>query len=114
MLGYSQVIDYPEISEGERNVTNHASGGYEERRPNGLTMQGDFVISMIETPGVLSTLKTDMEAETERVSFLKDPVGGMIFTAWIKSVKREPADAQAPNSSKLTVTVTPVGKVTIT
>lgn len=108
-----QVLDYPELSMGERNTTNHGSGGWEERRPNGLNAAGDFTLSLLETPGVFGTLNTARAAKTENVCYLKDPVNGLLFTGWIKSIKKEAADAQSPDSGKLTVVVTPVGTVTL-
>ena len=108
-----QVLDYPEMSMGERNITNHAGGGVEERVPNGLFAAGDFTLSLLETPNVLSTLKTAQVNKTQNVCYLKDPVNGMLFTGWIKSLKKENADAQTPDSGKITVVVTPVGAITI-
>lgn len=113
VLAPMMVLDYPQISMGERNVTNHANGGYEERVPNGLNVAGDFTLSLLETPGVLVTLDTARAAKTVNVCYLKDPVNGMVFSGWIKSVKKEAADATKPDSGKLTVVVTPVGQITI-
>ena len=108
----AQVLGFPEISMGERNTTNHGSGGKEERRPNGLVAAGDFTLSILATPGH-STLHTDRDAGTERVCFLKGKVHTYLFTAWIRSIKEEDADSTAPDSAKLTVVVTPVGGITI-
>lgn len=108
----AQIIGFPEIAMGERNVTNHGNGGYEERRPNGLVAAGDFTLSIINTPGNTS-LHTDRTAGTERVCYLKGKIHGYLFTAWIKSIKEEDVDGSSPDSSKLTVVVTPVGQVTI-
>lgn|SRR5574341_851120 len=108
----AQVVGFPEIGMGERNVTNHSNGGYEERRPNGLVAAGDFTLGLINTPGNTS-LHTDRDAGTERVAFLKGKIHTYLFTGWIKSIKEEDANAQSPDSSKLTVVVTPVGQITI-
>lgn len=108
----AQVVGFPEIAMGERNITNQGSGGKEERVPNGLVSAGDFTVKVINTPGNTS-LHTDRDAGTERVCFLKGKVHTYLFTGWIKSVKEEDADASAPDSSILTLVVTPHGGVTI-
>lgn len=108
----ANIIGFPEISMGERNVTNHGSGGREERRPNGLVAAGDFTVGVINHPGT-TTLHTARDAGTENVCFLKGKVHTYLFTGWIKSIKEEDADGQSPDSSKLTVVVTPVGQITI-
>lgn len=108
----AQVIGFPEIAMGERNITNHGNGGREERVPNGLVAAGDFTVQILTTPGNTS-LHTDRTAGTERVCFLKGKVHTYIFTGWIKSIKEEDADGQSPDSSKLTVVVTPHGEITV-
>lgn len=108
----AQVIGFPEIAMGERNITNHGSGGKEERVPNGLVAAGDFTISLLTTSGNTS-LHTDRDAGTERPCFLKGKVHSYLFTGWIKSIKEEDADATSPDSSKLTIVVTPHGAITV-
>lgn len=107
-----QVIGFPEIAMGERNITNHGNGGVEERAPNGLKSVGDFTLSLIATPGH-SSLHTDQSAKTERTCFLKGKVFTYTFVGWVKSIKEEDADASSPDSSKLTVVVTPRGDITV-
>jgi hypothetical protein len=107
-----QVIGKPEYAMGERNITNHGNGGYEERAPNGLLAASDFTLSLIATPGNVSLI-TDQAAKTERVCYIKGKQFGYLFTGWIKSVKEEDADASSPDSVKLTVVVTPRGQLTI-
>lgn len=108
----AQVIGFPEIAMGERNITNHGNGGVEERVPNGLVAAGDFTVQIITTAGI-SSLHTDRTAGTERLCFLKGKIHTYLFTGWIKSIKEEDADAQNPDSVKATVVVTPHGGVTI-
>ena len=109
----AQVIGFPELAMGERNTTNHGSGGFEERRPNGLTAAGDFTLQILSTPNQLTTLYTDLKAKTERVSHLKNPSYQYVFTGWIKSIKEEDADAKSPDSVMATIVVTPVGEITL-
>lgn len=109
----AQVIGFPELMMGERNTTNHGSGGFEERRPNGLTSAGDFTLQILSTANQLTSLYTDLKAKTERVCHLKNPVYQYTFTGWIKSIKEEDADATSPDSVKATVTVTPAGEITL-
>lgn len=109
----AQVLGFPELMMGERNTTNHGSGGFEERRPNGLTAAGDFTITLLATANNISGLYTDMKAKTERVVYLKNPVHGYLFTGWIKSIKEEDADSTSPDSVKATVIVTPAGEITL-
>lgn len=113
VIAPAQVIDFPELAMGERNTTNHGSGGFEERRPNGLTAAGDFTLSILSTPNQLTTLYTDMKAKTERVCFLKNPSYGYLFTGWIKSIKEEQADAKSPDNTMATIVVTPAGEITL-
>lgn len=108
----AQVIGFPEIAMGERNTTNHGSGGKEERQPNGLVAASDFTVSLLAVPGHTS-LHTDRDAGTVRLCFLKGKVHTYLFQGWIKSIKEEDADSTSPDSSKLTVVVTPVGGITI-
>lgn len=108
-----EVLSYPEISVEERSTTNHSSGGFAERRNAGLISAGDFSLSILSTPNALGSLYTDMKAKTERVCFLEGQIDGYIFTGWVKSVQKESADSTAPDTEKVTVTVTPVGEITI-
>lgn len=108
-----QVIGKPEIKEGERNITNHGNGGFEERVANGLLAAGDFTVQILSTPGNL-LLYTAVAAKTENVCYVKSKQYGYLFTGWISSVKEEDSDGTKPDSSMLTVTVTPRGQVTIT
>lgn len=108
----AQVIGFPEVAMGERNVTNHGNGGVEERRPNGLVAASDFTLSLINVPGNTS-LHSARDAGTVNTCFLKGKVHTYLFSGWIKSVKEEDADGSSPDSSKLTVVVTPVGGITI-
>lgn len=109
----AQVIGKPEIAMGERNITNHGGGGFEERAPNGLLAASDFTLSIIATPGSLA-LFTASAAKTENVCYIKGKQFGYLFTGWIKSVKEEDSDAKSPDSVMLNVVVTPRGQVTIT
>jgi hypothetical protein len=109
----AQVLDFPELAMGERNITNHAGGGVEERVPNGLLAAGDFTLSVLSSPDNMVSLATDQAAKTQRVCFLKNPIHTYLFTGWIKSLKEESADATSPDSVKLTVVVTPVGTITL-
>jgi hypothetical protein len=108
----AQVVGFPEIAMGERNITNHGNGGREERAPNGLVAAGDFTVQIISTSG-LTSLHADRTAGTERLCFLKGKVHTYLFTGWIKSIKEEDADATNPDSVKATLVVTPRGEVTI-
>jgi hypothetical protein len=109
----AQVLDFPELVMGERNITNFGSGGKEERVPNGMLAAGDFTLSILSTSGQMNTLATDQAAKTEKVCFLKNPVHTYLFTGWIKSLKEESVDATNPDSVKLTVVVTPHGEITL-
>jgi hypothetical protein len=108
-----QVIGKPEIKEGERNITNHGNGGFEERVANGLLAASDFTLSILSTPGNLLAF-TAVAAKTENLCYIKGKQYGYLFTGWIAGVKESDANAPSPDSSMLTVTVTPRGQVTIT
>jgi hypothetical protein len=109
----AQVITFPEMTMGERNITNHGNGGYEERKPNGLKAVGDFTLSILSTPLLIASLKTDKDASTERVCHLKNPINQYTFTGWIKSIKEEDADGTSPDSVKAMIVVTPVGDISV-
>jgi hypothetical protein len=108
----AQVLGFPDIAMGERNTTHHGSGGKEERQPNGLVAASDFTLSLIAANGH-TALHTARDAGTVNLCFLKGKVFTYLFQGWIKSIKEEDADASSPDSSKLTVVVTPAGGVTI-
>jgi len=107
------VLDYPELSMGERDITNHGSGGASERMPNGLLSSGDFTLSLLATPGVAKTILASMNAKTVATAVLTNPIDTMTFAGWYKSVKEESADATSPDSVKMTVVFTPTGQIVI-
>lgn len=109
----AQVIGKPEYAMGERDITNHGNGGFQERTSNGLLAASDFTLSILATPGNIA-LHTARNAGTENVCYIKSKQFGYLFTGWIKSIKEEDADAANPNSVMLTVVVTPRGQLTIT
>lgn len=113
MIYAVQVLGKPEYAMGERNVTNHGNGGFEERVPNGLLAASDFTIGILATPGNIA-IKSALVAKTENVCYLKSKQFGYLFTGWIKSIQEAEADAQTPDNVMLTVTVTPRGELTIT
>lgn len=108
-----EVLAYPEISVEERSTTNLGSGGFAERRNAGLISAGDFSLSILSTPNALKSLDTDMKQKVERVCFLEGQIDGYLFTGWIKRIQKESADSTSPDTEKVTVTVTPVGEITI-
>ena len=107
-----EVIDVPEGTMNERETTNHGSAGFEERRANGLTAYGDFTVSVLSTPTALNTLRTDMEAGTERTFHIKGRVYQWVGQGWVSRMKPEQlVGTSDANTEKQTITITPVGRV---
>lgn len=107
-----EVIDVPELTMNERSTTNHGSGGFDERRPNGLVSMGDFTVGILSTPNAINTLKTDAEAGTERTYHIKGRVYQWVGVGWISHIKPEALQGTPDaDTEKVTVTITPVGSV---
>lgn len=107
----AQVIGFPELSMGERDTTNHGSGGWQERRPNGLMSAGDFTIKVLSDVQTIADLFVAQKAKTEGQCYLANPVHSYSFAGWIKSIKEDDADAANPDSVTATITVTPIGEI---
>jgi hypothetical protein len=111
-----KVVDWPEIAGGERDTTAHngVTGGvvFGERRFNNRVDAGDFTVLLLETNG-LSTMYADQQAGTERTVNIKGLVRQFTFVGWIKSIKPEQADVDAPDTQKVLITVVPVGGITV-
>jgi hypothetical protein len=112
-IGDCYVIDFPEISTGVINTTNHASGGVAEAIPSGVLTLGQITLSVEDAASVLSTLDTAIDNKTIANSVLGNGINTLTFSSFIVSVKPEAADAQSPDADKLTVVVQPTGAITI-
>lgn len=112
-IGKCIVIDFPELSTGKVNVTNHASGGKTEFIPNGLIEAGDITLSVLAENTVLSDMYADMEAKTIEACVISNDVDTLTFSGWFQSIKEEQADAQSPDAVKITCVVTVTGGVVI-
>jgi hypothetical protein len=108
------VVDFPEISTGKINTTNHSSGGRAENIPDGVVTLGEFTLAIKEEASTLSTLNTAVINQTIATSSLENNVSTMSGSSWIMSAKPEAADAQSPDDTKITVVVSPTGTWTIT
>jgi len=113
VLYYAQVLGFPELSMGERNTTNHGSGGWEERRPNKLNSAGDFTMKILSDSVNVAALEAARKAGTEATCVLCNPVNQYSFTGWVKSIKEDDADSEKPNNVAALITVTPIGEITI-
>ncbi|HLE52699.1 MAG TPA: hypothetical protein VI755_11590 [Anaerolineales bacterium] len=113
-VGACMVIDFPEIATGKANTTNHGSGGYAESIPNGLITLGDITLSVIVVDGVLATIRNEMASKTISSVVISDGVESMTFDGYYLSAKKEAADANSPDVSKLTVVIAPTGSLIIT
>jgi hypothetical protein len=111
-IGACQVIDFPEISTGEIETTNHAGGGVAEYIPDGVLRLGEMTLSVIIAAGVVTTLDTAIDNKTVANAVVGNGIDTMTMSAFIKSVKVESADATSPDADKATVVVRPTGTIT--
>lgn len=107
------VIDFPEISTGKINTTNHSSGGKGESIPDGVVTLGDLSLMIKEEAGTASTLNTAITNKTIAAATLSNGVTTFSGQAWIQAAKPESADAQSPDDTKLSVTVCCTGAWTV-
>lgn len=112
-IGKCIVVDFPELSTGKANITNHASGGKTEYIPTGLIEAGDITLSVLAEATTLSGMYTEMEAKTVSECVITNPVDTLTFDGFYQSIKVESADAQKPDVVKLTVVLAVTGGVTI-
>jgi hypothetical protein len=108
------VVDFPEISGGKINTTNHSSGGRAEAIPSGVVTLGDFTLAVKEEASTQSTLNTAIVNKTIATATIANGVSTMSGSAFIVSAKAEPADAQSPDDTKLSVVVATTGTWTVT
>lgn len=113
-VGKCMVQDFPEISTGKAVTTNHASGGVAESIPNGLITLGDITISLICEEGTLAGIHADIEAKSVEPIVITDEVDDMTFDGYYLSAKKEPADANNPDTIKATVVIACTGAIVIT
>lgn len=111
-IGACMVIDFPELTTGKIEITNHAGGGVAEFIPSGVLTAGDITLSLIDASGVFSALKTYMTNKTIATTVLTDGIKTLTFSAFFTSVKPEAADATSPDAVKLTVVLSPTGAIT--
>jgi hypothetical protein len=114
LVGPALVLDFPEMATQKIPTTNHGSGHYGEGIPSGLIILGDITVSVIIQAGTLTTMQDEMEARLVNEIVLADVLQSMTFDGFYLSVKKEPADAQAPDVIKATVVISPTGPLTIT
>ena len=112
-IGACIVIDFPEITMGKVESTNHAGGGVREYIPDGLLGLGDITLSVIVASGVLSSIETELVAKTVSSCVITDSINTITFSGFYTSVKPEAADAQTPDVSKLTVVLSATGSIAI-
>jgi len=108
------VVDFPEISTDQIEITNHASGGVREKIPSGLLAYGDITLSMIAAAGTLAAFKTYMQNKTISSTVVSNNTDTLTGDGFFVSVKAEAADAQSPDANKLTVTIASRAGWTIT
>lgn len=113
-VGACLVIDFPELSTGKANTTNHGSGGYEESIPTGLIALGDVTLSVIVKDGVLTGIRNEMQSKTISTVAISDGVETVSGDGYYVSAKKEAADAQSPDVSKLTVVIAFTGPLAVT
>lgn len=103
------VVDYPEVKTGAIEITNNQSSGVREYIYDGLVGLTEFTISLLGMPGIFATFKGHETSKTIGLCVLTDPVETHLFSGLITSVKKEKADQQNPDATKITITVQPTG-----
>jgi len=112
VVGPCVVQDFPEISTGKIETTNHAGGGVSEFIPSGVVTLGEITMSVIAQAGILTTLKAALANKTIAPNIIGNAVETFTFNGFIMSVKPESADATSPDANKYTVVVAATGALT--
>ena len=109
VIGDCMVIDFPEISTGKVEITNHAGGGVSEYIPSGVVTLGEITLSVLAKAGVKSILTTALSNKTIATCIVANAVDTFTFSGFILSVKPESADATGPDANKFTVVIAATG-----
>lgn len=112
-IGKCIVLDFPELSTGKVNITNHSSGGKTEFIPNGLIEAGDITLSVLAEGTALADMYSDMAAKSIEQCVVANDVDTLTFSGWYQSIKEEQADAQNPDAVKVTCVIAITGGVVI-
>lgn len=108
-----QVIDWPEVSTGKSNVTNHGSGGYAESIPNGLVVLGDMTVSIVCDAAIYRTIEGHIAAGLVAPVIITDEHDTFTCNGYWLSIKKEGADAASPEAIKATGVIALTGQPTI-
>ncbi len=109
----------PEIKVDKAETTNHSSGGWRTFIPAGLRELGDFELTLNATGSMVTSIYTDMTAETistYTVSYPTVTTGSLTdwsFTAFPTSIKIQDAKADKPEAMQVKVKYQPSGSPTI-
>ncbi len=112
-IGKCIVLDFPELSTGKVNITNHASGGKTESIPNGLIDAGAITLSVLCETDTFSDMYDEMESKTISQCVVSNSIDTMTFSGWYQSIKEEQADAQNPDAIKAIVVLEITGGVVL-
>ena len=111
-IGSCQIIEYPEVSTGVVETTDHAGGGVAEFIPSGVLTLGQITLSVIcSVASNVTTLDTAMDNKTVANSVISNGVNTATFSSFIQSIKIESADATGPEANKMTVVIQPTGTI---
>lgn len=109
-------IDFPKVSTGAIESTNHSSGGYREYIPDGLIEVETFSVTAIGTKAVYTAIKADIDAGTTATYKLDFTVASGItdwsFSCFPVSIEITTADAQSPDIVEFNVEMRPTSTLT--
>lgn len=112
-IGSCKIIEYPEVSTGVIEITNHAGGGVAEFIPSGVLTLGQLTLSVIlSSSSNVTTLDTAIDNKTVANSVIGNGVNTATFSSFVQSVKIEPGDATGPEENRMTVVIQPTGTIT--
>ena len=106
-IGECRVIPAPQDNQDDIEVTHHNSEGYREYKPSGLKDRGELAVQVNSVPSeaTQSTLKTLHDSGAERNYRIVRPNGIVeTFSAYVKSMIANDADAQSPEAVMDTIT----------
>lgn len=115
-VGALTNIDFPKISTGAIESTNHASSGVREWIPDGLLEAEKFTATIVATLAGYNLIKSDLDAGTF-ATYNIDFTAGSGITDWSfscapLSIELGSADAQSPELLEMTVEFRPSGTIT--
>lgn len=115
-IGELTNLDFPKISTGAVESTNHSSAGVREYIPDGLLEVEKFSATINATLAAYQSVKADIDAKTFATYNIDYTTASGItdwsFSCTPLSIEISPADAQSPDVLSMVIEFRPSGDVT--